>query len=115
MNISLGYTFDKYYASIYSVIKILKKEYLYMNYELKIREVASKLLLKIYLESNQDLKATINLDDIKNEYNGQLIQKAGKYLIKKQLVSTNQLPDKVWEAIITYQGIDWVEDWYSNK
>ena len=86
-----------------------------MNYELKIREVASKLLLKIYLESNHTLNATVNLEDIENEYDGQLIQKAGQYLINKQLVSTKQLPKKVWEAKITYQGIDWVEDWYSNK
>lgn len=86
-----------------------------MNNKLQLRNIASKLLVKIYLESDYNLKASVNLKDIVDEYDMQAVQKAGQYLIKKQLVSTNEIPTNTWTAIITYQGIDWLEDWYSNK
>lgn len=86
-----------------------------MNNKLQIREIASKLLIKIYLKSDYNLKASVNLGDVVNEYDIQAVQKAGKYLIDKQLVSTNEMPTKTWTATITYQGIDWLEDWCSNK
>lgn len=86
-----------------------------MNNKLQLRNIASKLLAKIYLESDHNLKASVNLKDIVDEYDMQAVQKAGQYLIKKQLVSTSEIPTSTWTAIITYQGIDWLEDWYSNK
>ena len=83
--------------------------------KLQLRNISSKMLMKIYLESDCNLKASVNLKDIVDEYDMQIVQKAGQYLIKKQLVSTSEVPSNTWTAIITYQGIDWLEDWYYSK
>lgn len=87
-----------------------------MEKKFLIRIVAAKLLEKIYLESDSSLKANINTKDIINENIDKLtIQKAGQYLTKKQLVSTNKMVTDTWEATITYQGIDWLEDWHKSN
>ena len=80
-----------------------------------IRTVAAKLLEKIYLESDSSLKANISTTDIINdEIDKLLIRKAGQYLVKKQLVSAGTTINDTWEVTITYQGIDWLEDWHKS-
>ena len=87
-----------------------------MEKKLLIRTVAAKLLEKIYLESDSSLKANIDTTDIISEdINKTTIQKAGQYLMKKQLVSTDRTVADTWVVTITYQGIDWLEDWYKSN
>lgn len=86
-----------------------------MNEKLLIRTIAAELLVKIYLESNSSLQATISTQEIINKYDKITVQKAGQYLLKKQLATSGRTLEENWTVTITYQGIDWVEDWHTTK
>lgn len=86
-----------------------------MNEKLLIRTIAAELLAKIYLECNSSLQTTISTQDIINKYDKITVQKAGQYLLKKQLITSGRTLEENWNVTITYQGIDWVEDWYSTN
>lgn len=85
-----------------------------MQNQFFIRIAALKLLEKIYLQSDGDLKATINVSEMTDENINKLtFQKASQYLIKKHLVDTNAIVTDEWTATITYLGIDWLEDYHN--
>lgn len=85
-----------------------------MNKKFLIRTVALKLLEKIYLSSDESLHAIINAFDIvDNNIDKTTIQKASRYLIKKNLVITDKIAYEEWPVTITYNGIDWLEDCYN--
>lgn len=87
-----------------------------MNQKFLIRTIAAKLLEMLYLQSDSYLKATISPYEIIDEYFDELtIQKAGRYLSQKKLVETDEMPSKTWTATITFQGIDWLEDWNDSN
>lgn len=87
-----------------------------MNQKFLIRTIAAKLLEMLYLQSDSYLKATISPYEIINEDFDELtIQKAGRYLSQKKLVETNEMLSKTWTATITFQGIDWLENWNDSN
>lgn len=82
-----------------------------MNKKFLIKTIALKLLEKIYLESDCYFKATINAYEfVSDDVSKTTIQKAGKYLKDKGLISTNEYASDKWTATIEYMGIDWLED-----
>lgn len=87
-----------------------------MNQKFLIRTIAAKLLEMLYLQSDSYLKATISpYKIIDKDFDELTIKKAGRYLSQKKLVETDEMLSKTWTATITFQGIDWLEDWNNSN
>lgn len=87
-----------------------------MNEKYPIRTIAFMLLEKIYLNSNHNLTATIDVSTlITKDITKDLIQKAWKYLMGKQFIEKCDAPYQQWTVTMTAAGIDWIEDYYNVK
>lgn len=72
------------------------------------------LLEKIYLNSNHNLTAIIDVTSlITKDITLDMIQKAWKYLTEKQFIERSDAPYQKWTVTVTAAGVDWIEDCYN--
>lgn len=82
-----------------------------MNKKFPIRTVALFLLEKIYINSDHDFKAIIDVSEITNaDINIDMVQKAAKYLKEKNYIQYDVAPYDKWTVTMTATGVDWLED-----
>ncbi len=85
-----------------------------MNKKFYIRTIAFQLLEKIYLQCNHNFTASIDISELINkEITIDMIQKAWKYLMGKQLIEKCDAPYQKWTVTMTAAGVDWIEDCYN--
>ncbi len=82
-----------------------------MNNQFFIKTVALVILENIYLKSDNNFIATINVNDFIGErIDMAMMQKAAKYLKEKNYIQYDVAPYDKWTVTMTATGVDWLED-----
>ena len=85
-----------------------------MNNKFLIKTVALMVLKEIYLKSDYNFRASLNVNTFVNEkVNIEMIQKAATYLKEKNYIQYDIAPYEKWTVTMTAAGVDWVEECYN--